>query len=45
MGVALYNLHRYEESIPYFQEALRINPQSPLAPQHLEHVLQRQGRR
>jgi tetratricopeptide (TPR) repeat protein len=45
MGVALYNLHRYEESIPYFQEALRINPQSPLAPQHLEHVLQRLGRR
>ncbi len=41
MGVALYNLHHYEESIPYFEEALRINPQSQLARQHLEHVLQR----
>jgi len=41
MGVALYNLRRYDEAVPYFREALRINPQSDVAQQHLRTVLRR----
>lgn len=41
MGVALYSLQRFDEAIVYFREALRINPQSQLAQQHLETVMQR----
>jgi tetratricopeptide (TPR) repeat protein len=43
MGVALYNLRRYEEAAVYFREALRINPESQLAQQHLQTVLRRLG--
>jgi hypothetical protein len=45
MGVALYNVGRYEEAVGHFQEALRINPQSELAQQHLQRVMQKLGRR
>jgi tetratricopeptide (TPR) repeat protein len=41
MGVALYNLRRHDEAIANFREALRINPQSELARQHLETALRR----
>jgi tetratricopeptide (TPR) repeat protein len=41
LGVALYNLQHYDEAIGNFREALRINPQSPLARQHLETALKR----
>ena len=44
MGVALYNLRKYDEAVPYFREALRINPESELAQQHLQTVLRRIGR-
>jgi tetratricopeptide (TPR) repeat protein len=44
MGVALYNLHRYDEAVRYFKEALHINPESQLAQQHLQTVLQRLGK-
>ena len=41
MGVALYNMRRYDEAIARFREALQINPQSELAQQHLERALSR----
>src|SRR6185503_18733010 len=41
LGVALYNLRRYDEAIEKFREALQINPQSQLAQQHLERALSR----
>jgi tetratricopeptide (TPR) repeat protein len=41
MGVALYNLGRYDEAIANFRGALQINPQSELARQHLETALRR----
>jgi tetratricopeptide (TPR) repeat protein len=44
MGVALYQLRRFDEAVFYFREALRINPQSELAQQHLETVMQRIGK-
>ena len=39
MGVALYNLRRFDESVEYFREATRINPGSELAQRHLETAL------
>ena len=44
MGVVLYALGRLDESAAYFREALRINPESELAQQHLRIVVQRLGR-
>jgi tetratricopeptide (TPR) repeat protein len=44
MGVALYTLGRLDEAAGYFRAALRINPQSELAQQHLQQVMQRLGR-
>jgi protein O-mannosyl-transferase len=41
MGVALYNIGQFGEAAEYFREALRINPQSELAQQHLQRVMQR----
>jgi len=43
MGVALYNLKRYEEAEQYFRHALEINPESDRARQHLDVVLKRLG--
>ena len=36
MGVALFNMKRYKEAVPYFQEALKINPTYKDAQTHLE---------
>jgi tetratricopeptide (TPR) repeat protein len=36
MGIALFNMKRYREAIPYFQEALKINPTYKDAQAHLE---------
>ena len=41
LGVALYNLKQYDRAADYFREALRINPQSERAQQHLLTVLRR----
>jgi len=38
MGVALFNLKRYKEAVPYFQEALKINPTYKDAQAHLDMV-------
>jgi tetratricopeptide (TPR) repeat protein len=44
MGVVLYALGRLDEAAAYFREALRINPESELAQQHLRIVVKRLGR-
>jgi tetratricopeptide (TPR) repeat protein len=36
MGIALFNMKRYQEAIPYFQEALKINPAYKDAETHLQ---------
>ena len=38
MGVALFNMKRYKEAVPYFQEALKINPTYKDAQVHLDMV-------
>jgi len=38
MGVALFNMKRYKEAVPYFQEALKINPTYKDAQAHLDMV-------
>jgi protein O-mannosyl-transferase len=38
MGVALFNMKRYKEAVPYFQEALKINPTYKDAQTHLDMV-------
>jgi protein O-mannosyl-transferase len=38
MGVALFNMKRYKEALPYFQEALKINPTYKDAQTHLDMV-------
>jgi len=43
LGNALYNLGRYEKSIPYFERALEVNPRYEIAWNNIGNAAEQDG--